>query len=345
MASYPIGNAIRHTQRDVLCRSYCISKRWNPRNLERHWYGAWDSALRHLTSGMDHMIVVPQFHLWAHVPEDYVLDGQGPPGDDDSIDELDIITHDPDEREEVDAVADGSFEDPNLSTLSMQTEAATEPMERVPDFAIIHILARRLPPDHPRFTELGVSTSLTTDRHERRRKRKLLLVQAQKDLAPQCHVLFEQYPHALSTICIAAAGQYWTYRVVYRHQAPPVDISDPDKLDMRGCYRACSDTLALDPSARRAEERAGPRVRVHALHASANLCPRHGVRQTRQEAEADAGLFAGGKSDAEQRAQDGASPLASQDISYMAYRGTGGNVCDMLGPSLKLKTRLIVRDA
>ncbi|OBZ69661.1 hypothetical protein A0H81_10387 [Grifola frondosa] len=197
---------------------------------------------------------MPQFHLWkVEDDSDYVLDRQGPDGDDDSFDELDIITHDPDERDEVDIVAydpdkggdeadiitydpdegeeeaNESFINPDLSTSTIYTEAATNPMERIPDFAIIHLLAQSLPRRHPRFAELGgvhiihqccivlvevkPHPSRTANRRERLHNRDLFLSQAQEDLDVQCYVLFEQYPRALATVCIAAAGQYWTHHV------------------------------------------------------------------------------------------------------------------------------------
>jgi hypothetical protein len=272
MASSFPKTILRHDSRKVqISKSFCLSYRWNVRNLERLWYGHWNTTLLHLTESFENMIVVPQFPLWFR-PEDEesdVEDDEGAAsGRSDGEDELNLFLYeeerDPDEHQSVvqdewkmdddRETADAScleLEEANLTTDSLVTLPG-DAAELFPDFVIIHLLAKRLPRYHPRFERLSglrithqcCPVVMEIKRHPSCRlrgsdfRRALIpfLNQAKSDLAYQCYHLFEQYPHAVSTIAMAAAGDYWTHLTVYRHHVPsPVgdllDISIWDTLD------------------------------------------------------------------------------------------------------------------
>jgi hypothetical protein len=54
-------------------KSCSASFQWNPRNLERPWYGVWNSTLNDLTKGSPQHGCYPQFPLWF-TPEDIESD-------------------------------------------------------------------------------------------------------------------------------------------------------------------------------------------------------------------------------------------------------------------------------
>lgn len=232
-----------NTLKFQLSKSFCSSFRFNPRNLERPWYGLWCQILTDLVDKFDNMIVVPQFNLWV-LPdeEDSDSEDEGDAGartvGDDSVDELDLFlpVRDGDEADEP-AVEECEDEVGNTTTDSVRTMPDGAAANLFPDFAIIHLLARRLPPSHSRFLQLHGLQIV----HEccpvlleikRSPKRSLTgeqltqvvlitLMEARQDLGIQCHYLFKRYPHAMTTVAIAASGDFWTYKLVHRHEAPP----------------------------------------------------------------------------------------------------------------------------
>ena len=133
----------------------------------------------------------------------------------------------------------------NTTTDSVGTIPDGSAAELYPDFVIIHLLAKSLPVNHPHFNRLSglvithqccpvivenkkaPSRTLTGD--------KLawavdaLLDIAQDQLGLQCYHFFTQYPLAMKTIAIAAAGDYWTYRTVHRAEAP---MAMRDRMDV-----------------------------------------------------------------------------------------------------------------
>jgi hypothetical protein len=188
------------------------------------------------------MIVVPQFPLW-YIPFDDDSDEGGDYSSDvGGVDELDLFRLDEDERCSEYGDEDGIG---NTTTDSVGTIPDGSAAELYPDFVIIHLLAKSLPVNHPHFNRLGglvithqccpvivenkkaPSRTLTGD--------KLawavdaLLDIAQDQLGLQCYHFFTQYPHAMITIAIAAAGDYWTCRTVHRAEAP---MAMGDRMDV-----------------------------------------------------------------------------------------------------------------
>ena len=66
-----------------------------------------------------------------------------------------------------------------------------------------NILAKRLATNNTQYNILPV---ITCKREEQ--------------LGIQCYHLFARYPHALKTIAVLAAGDYWTFRIVHRYEIP-----------------------------------------------------------------------------------------------------------------------------
>jgi hypothetical protein len=214
-----------------LGRSFCSSYRHNIRNLERPWYGLWCQVLTDLTEGFDSMIVVPQFPLW-YIPHDEEEDNDS---DVDGMDELDLFRLDADERNSEHGDEDGIG---NTTTDSVGTIPDGSAADLYPDFFIIHLLAKYLPVVHPHFSRLGgvvithqccpvimenkkaPSRTLSLNGDELAWAVDALLDIAQDQLGLQCHHFFMQYPHAMVTIAIAAAGDYWTFRTVHRAEIP-----------------------------------------------------------------------------------------------------------------------------
>jgi hypothetical protein len=199
------------------------------------------------------MIVLPQFNLWVlSDDDDSDLEDQGGGGarllEDDGVDgddELDLFLPVIDADEiDVPMMEDCTDEVGNTTTDSVHTIPDGAAANLFPDFAIIHLLARRLLPNHPRFLQLeGLQIvheccpvlleikrfpkrSLTGE--QLRQVALITLMEARRDLGIQCHYLFKRYPHAMRTIAIAASGNLWTYKQVQRHEAPPAvgDIID-----------------------------------------------------------------------------------------------------------------------
>lgn len=84
-------------------KSFATSYRFNPRNLEAHWYGIWQLVLNRLIRDRPDFLVIPQFPLY-YIPSDvgdneYRAKGQNP-DDPDDIDQEDVTQ---DEIEEPDA--------------------------------------------------------------------------------------------------------------------------------------------------------------------------------------------------------------------------------------------------
>lgn len=219
-------------------KSFCSSFRHNSRNIERPWYGPWCQVLTDLTEQFDNMIVVPQFPLWFLPQDDDSDEEENSDTDMDSMDGRDYLLvsqRDGDEQSsepgEVDDTDVG-----NITTDTVGTIAGSGAAELFPDFVIIHVLAKHLPVNHIRFTQLGgvvithqccpvilenkKAPSRSLEGMELRRGVDALLVDAQEQLGTQCYYLFMQYPHALTTIAIAAAGDYWTFRAIHRHEIP-----------------------------------------------------------------------------------------------------------------------------
>jgi hypothetical protein len=191
------------------------------------------------------MVVVPQFPLWFRADDE---DSDVEETLANSDDEMDLFLY-PEERDadEQDAELGGSVDelendvnsscaDADVTTDSMVTVPDGNAADLFPDFVVIHLLAKRLPMHHPRFTPLsGIQIThqccpLVVE-NKRFPKRSLigpqfnvvleaLLGVAKNDLGYQYYHLFKQYRHAISTIAIAAAGDYWTHRTVHRDEVP-----------------------------------------------------------------------------------------------------------------------------
>jgi hypothetical protein len=253
-----------------LSQSYCASYRWNERNLERPWYGLWTVTLGHLTETFDNMVVIPQYPLW-YIPDEEDGDEKASvEGDDFSDEEIAGSATDQSRNEEHD-IADPDNDpidlfqypeerDPDesmtphvdscglpdsevdISGDSLVTVPDGNASERLPDFVVIHLLAKRLRNSFPRYKSLGglqithqcCVLVVENKRHPSRvlkgRRLKASLTTALSaalfDLGYQCYHLFKNYPHATSTIAIAAAGEYWTYRIVYREDVPKPAVDD-----------------------------------------------------------------------------------------------------------------------
>ena len=96
-----------------------------------------------------------------------------------------------------------------------------------PDFVTIHLLVKSLPVAHRHFSHLGgvVITHQCCPVIVENTKAPLhmlngdelawaidaLLDMAQDQLGLQCYHFFMQYPHAMVTIAVVAAGNYWTF--------------------------------------------------------------------------------------------------------------------------------------
>jgi hypothetical protein len=285
------------TLKAQLSKSYCASYKWNPRNLERPWYSLWLLTLTQLTERFDNMIVVPQYPLW-YVPQEGDSDSDGEElslhggvegtvkcssgvvqgfsdNDDPDIDPLDLFQY-PEERDPDERLSPGQDDDTDcspdvdLSSGSMITIPEGEASERFPDFAIIHVLAKRLPARFPRFRDLaGLQIThqccAVVIENKASPSRKLSgqafqdaldanFIVAQTDLGYQCHHLFKEFNHATSTIVVAAVGDYWVHRVVRRCDAPKVrgefmDMAIWDELDWRPHVKlgtAASDVMLHD---------------------------------------------------------------------------------------------------
>jgi hypothetical protein len=183
------------------------------------------------------MIVVPQFPLWFIPQDDDSDEEEGDENDPDGIDELDVIgQRDGDEQDSEQGEVEGEDEVGNITTDSVGTIVGSDTAELLPDFVILHFLAKHLPVNHPRFSQLG-GMAITHQccpvivENKKAPSRRLvgilltravdaLLGEAQEQLGTQCYHLFARYPHALKTVAVAAAGDYWTFRTVYRHEIP-----------------------------------------------------------------------------------------------------------------------------
>lgn len=220
-----------------LCSSFCH----NPCNLQRPWYGPWCQVLTDLTEQFDNMIVIPQFPLWF-IPEDDDSDSdeeESGDNDPDDIDELDLIGQkDEDEQDSERGDVGDDMDAGNVTTDSVGTISGSDVAELFPDFVILHVLGKSLPANHPQFTQLGgvvitheCCTVIVENKNKKAPSRQLggrvliravdvLLGEAQEQLGIQCYHLFARYLHALQTIAIAAAGDYWRFRIVHRHEIP-----------------------------------------------------------------------------------------------------------------------------
>jgi hypothetical protein len=266
-----------------LSTSYCASYQFNPRNLERPWYGRWNLTLNNLIGSFDNMIVTPQFPIWfdpgdansdgedafmslfdeddeaADSSYEPASEGQQGSGDDEVLDSSDEAAsdgqqgswgapgtdplnlfqydeRDPDELPTPHVEDEDCSSEADLSRDSMFTIPDGRATERLPDFAIIHLLAKQLPAPFPRFESLAglqithqccavlVEVKANPSRKLRGRALKTgiiaLLAIAREGLGYQSYHLFQKYLHAKSTIAIAAAGEYWTHRVILREEAP-----------------------------------------------------------------------------------------------------------------------------
>jgi hypothetical protein len=246
----PNGN--HNTLKYQVAKSFCSSYRYNPRNIERVWYGPWCQVLSDLVEEFDNMVVIPQFPLWF-IPGDEEPDesDDAPATDDESLDELDCFRAIPDEwdederhikRKDLDLIAD-------ITTDSIGTLPGSNVAELFPDFAIVHLLAKRLPQGHPHFKRLhGIQITHeccpVVVENKKFPKRSLigdefviaasvLLQDAREQLGMQCYHLFKKYPCSMFTIAIAAAGDLWTYKKVHRNEVPTPDGDEmvTDKWD------------------------------------------------------------------------------------------------------------------
>src|SRR5258705_347386 len=53
----------------ILGTSFAFSYKFNPRNLEYHWYPLWDQTLSDMVWDVPNLIVAPQYPVWF-VPQD-----------------------------------------------------------------------------------------------------------------------------------------------------------------------------------------------------------------------------------------------------------------------------------
>lgn len=230
----------RNTLKCQVAKSFCSSYRYNSRNLEGLWYGPWCQVLSDLVDHFNNLIVIPQFPMWFTPGDDESEeseDEQGSAGDD--IDEMDLFVEERDHDEqdvEHRELHQNETDIGNTTSDSIGTLADGTAAELFPDFAVIHLLAKRLPQGHPRFRSLGgikitheccpivvenkkfPRRRLTGD--EFRNAADVLLYEAREQLGMQCYHLFQKYPHSITTIAIAAAGDLWTCRKVRRDEVP-----------------------------------------------------------------------------------------------------------------------------
>jgi hypothetical protein len=204
----------------------------------------------------DNMFVIPQFPMWF-------LPGQDDTESDDELlltagdqgpdDEMDVIPDECDEGEQDIKCNDLDHDDiGNTTSSSMGTIPAGNAAELFPDFAIVHLLGKRLPEGHPHFERLhGILITHeccpVVVENKKFPERSLtgrpfiyavesLLSEAQLQLGMQCYHLFQKYPCAMTTIAIAAAGDLWTHREINRNEVPTCDgdemvTADWERLD------------------------------------------------------------------------------------------------------------------
>ncbi|KAJ7140239.1 hypothetical protein C8R43DRAFT_954961 [Mycena crocata] len=151
-------------QRTFLARSLAFSRTLNTRNIEAYWYIIWNHILLALVSGLPHLLVAPQYHLWCvddgtdtgnveelapAGDEDEILD-VGPivgTDDDGTVNEdwkepesgFDLFTFNKEPPKPAEPEYDWySEEDPSLNPTLAQSKATSQ----IADFAIVQVVPR-----------------------------------------------------------------------------------------------------------------------------------------------------------------------------------------------------------
>ncbi|KAH9938943.1 hypothetical protein B0H21DRAFT_52514 [Amylocystis lapponica] len=171
-----------------------------------------------------------------NVAANEALGDEGDAADDDGDDDNDNGRRN-DIEDHVGDIISGSSVDDHISKAASSIESditlpEKEAKTRVPDFALLHFLAKPLSLDHPRYNELdGIrithkscvliaevkrNPSRRAEGAQLRSQIRSLLSSARIGLAEQCSFAFRHYPKLHSVIGVIGAGVYWSHATVNR---------------------------------------------------------------------------------------------------------------------------------
>ncbi len=201
--------------------------------------GLFSLWLQSLVRNRANLIVIPRYNLWFE------------PGEFNAAEEILPDVQDDDEGEL------GS----DMSTDSTMTEALSRYSNKIPDFVVLHIAARPLPPNHPRSAILesiwitGETCALIMENTPEPEVRtanptpeeiRKGMVPAIAQLQDSCHHAFGKYSGMQRTMAIATSGPYWTYAFVHRGQTANTDTWN-DEIQWAGPATGEYFCLKFDP--------------------------------------------------------------------------------------------------
>lgn len=211
----------------ALSFAYYQSYACNPRNLEHRSYGAWCDTLFNLICDLRHIIVIPQ-HLLDFTPVDD-MDGivdaaseaSTKPSNQSFASQDDIF------GEESGGLGETSFSTAYSNTLTVPNSAARG---IIPDFALVHLVFRRrslahtLSRDNVKIRNNGVPLLVEVKRLAKRtadntKDIEVAIFKARTALYKQAAYLFCSHPLQQSVVLVAAAGNWWSCRIMKREDA------------------------------------------------------------------------------------------------------------------------------